>query len=299
MGEENSLIKNKNDYYCVFTFMITDLNLSGSELIVYAIIYKFSSDKVNRFFGSQRYLAEWANMSDRNVRNALNSLIKKGLIIKSEEYKNNVKFVSYQAVFPDSTANQVMPEIAEMSEISGGRKNFPGGADKISANNRDYSTNPLVEDSCIRIRSSIRNINITHTPTTHTPISTAPLGATCQEKPQNDVPQVFEDKDEATFQKFWNAYPDCKRKTNRKACKTALLNVPNLEEELPKILEGLEAWKKDSEWSKEGGQYIPAPLVFIHQRKWEGILKYAEQKKKEDEILKNMFFGDEKIFDDN
>lgn len=294
MAEENSLIKNKNDYYCVFAFMITDLNLSGSELIVYAIIYKFSSDKVNRFFGSQRYLAEWAGINERHVRRVLDSLLEKGLIIKSEEYKNNVKFVSYQAVFPGSTANQVIPEITGMSEMSVGGTKCPGGADKMSANNRDYNTNPLVEDSRIRIRSSIRNINITHTP-----ISTAPLGATCQEKPQNDVPQVFEDKDEATFKKFWNAYPDCKRKTNRKACKTALLNVPNLEEELPKILEGLEAWKKDSEWSKEGGQYIPAPLVFIHQRKWEGILKHAEQKKKEDEILKNMFFGDEKIFDDN
>lgn len=297
MGEENSLIKNKADYYCVFGFMITDLKLSGSELIVYAIIYKFSSDRVNKFFGFQRYLAEWAGINERHVRRVLDSLLEKGLIIKSEEYKNNVKFVQYQAVLSNSIASPATPE---MSEMSGGGTKCPGGGDKMSdKDNRDYITNPLVEDSRIRIRSSIRNINITHTPTTHTPISTAPLGATCQEKPQNDAPQVFEDKNEATFQKFWNAYPDCKRKTNRKACKTALLNVPNLEEELPKILEGLEAWKKDSEWSKEGGQYIPAPLVFIHQRKWEGILKHAEQKKKEDEILKNMFFGDEKIFDDN
>lgn len=298
MSDENTKIKNKADYYSVFGFMITDLGLSGSELIVYAIIYKFSSDGVNKFFGSQKYLADWANMSDRNVRNALNSLLNKGLIIKSEEYKNDVKFVQYQAVFPDLVVGNDMQESCGVSGISVGRKKFPGGAEKISDNKREYITdNPLVDDSRIRIRSSIRN-NITHTSTTHTPIPipTAPLGATCQE---NDAPQVFEDKKEAMFQKFWNAYPNCKRKTNRKACKTALLNVPNLEEELPKILEGLEAWKKDTEWSKEGGQYIPAPLVFIHQRKWEGILKYAEEKRKEDEILKNMFFGDEKIFDDN
>lgn len=287
MGEENLLAD--NNYILIQSFMVKDLKLKGTELLIYAIIYGFSQNEDNWYTGKLQYLADWTQNSKRNVINILNSLIERGLIRKeSEILKNGMTFPKYSANFTRG----------EKSSL--GVKKVQGGGEKSSPmNNEIENTNPLVEDSRIRIRSSIRNINITHTPTTHTPISTAPLGATCQEKPQNDVPQVFEDKDEATFQKFWNAYPDCKRKTNRKACKTALLNVPNLEEELPKILEGLEAWKKDSEWSKEGGQYIPAPLVFIHQRKWEGILKHAEQKKKEDEILKNMFFGDEKIFDDN
>ena len=40
-------------------WMRTELNLSGNELLVYAIIYGFSQDGESKFTGSRQYLADW------------------------------------------------------------------------------------------------------------------------------------------------------------------------------------------------------------------------------------------------
>jgi len=36
------------------------------------------------------------------------------------------------------------------------------------------------------------------------------------------------------------------------------------------IVEHVEALKRSSDWLKEGGAFIPAPLVYLNQRRWEG-----------------------------
>ena len=79
-------LNNKN-YIAIADWMVTELNLSARELLIYAIIYGFSQDGGSSFSGSLSYLASWLNSSDRNnVRRTLSSLIEKGLIQK-EVYK--------------------------------------------------------------------------------------------------------------------------------------------------------------------------------------------------------------------
>ena len=77
--------------------MITDLNLSGSELLCYAIIYGFSQDEKSLFMGSLKYLMGWMNVSQPTVLTALDKLMKKGYIKKIEEIKNNVRYCYYMA----------------------------------------------------------------------------------------------------------------------------------------------------------------------------------------------------------
>jgi hypothetical protein len=36
------------------------------------------------------------------------------------------------------------------------------------------------------------------------------------------------------------------------------------------IVAHVQALKLSIDWRKEGGAYIPAPLVYLHQRRWEG-----------------------------
>jgi hypothetical protein len=36
------------------------------------------------------------------------------------------------------------------------------------------------------------------------------------------------------------------------------------------ILAHVEAKKLSAGWTKNGGEFIPAPLVYLNQRKWEG-----------------------------
>ena len=88
---------NNNDFILIQGFMINDLDLKGSELIIYAAIYGFSKDGKQRFHGSRHYLGKWANIAVSNVQNNLNSLVEKGLIIKHEVYKDNVKYCEYSA----------------------------------------------------------------------------------------------------------------------------------------------------------------------------------------------------------
>lgn len=92
MGE--TLVKSEN-YIVIQGWMITDLHLKGSSLIIYAIIYGFSQGESGKFTGSAQYLADWANVSRRSVMNTLKELCGAGLIVKNEIDINGVKMCEY------------------------------------------------------------------------------------------------------------------------------------------------------------------------------------------------------------
>ena len=109
-------------YITIQGWMRTDLNLSGNELIVYAIIYGFSQNKQGEFTGSAQYLADWVGCTRRTVMTILNKLVEEKLISKTELIlNNNEKRVSYQAE-------------RGCEKISQGVKNFHRGCEKFSYN---------------------------------------------------------------------------------------------------------------------------------------------------------------------
>lgn len=87
---------NNTDFILVQGFMLKELQLKGSELLVYAVIYGFSKDGIHKFYGSRSYIAEWTGISVSNVQKNLNSLVNKELIIKHEVYRDNVKYCEYE-----------------------------------------------------------------------------------------------------------------------------------------------------------------------------------------------------------
>lgn len=86
----------KTNYAVVEQWMTQKLNLSGNELLVYAVIYGFSQDGESKYYGSRRYIAEFLNISFATVDRVLLSLVKKGLIIKETELKNGIIFNNYR-----------------------------------------------------------------------------------------------------------------------------------------------------------------------------------------------------------
>ena len=94
MNEKNSKISNEN-YITIQGWMVNELNLKGNELLIYAIIFGFTQEENQVFSGSLQYLADWTNSSKESIRRCLKLLIDKGLILKGEEYKNEVKFCRY------------------------------------------------------------------------------------------------------------------------------------------------------------------------------------------------------------
>lgn len=136
------LVKDEN-YLTIQGWMVTQLELSGNQLLVYAIIYGFSQDG-GWFTGSQQYLSDWTNSTKRTIRNSLKSLLDSGHIEKLEYENNGVTFCKYRVVnFPSGEKFSA----GEEKISSGVGKNFPGGEEKISANNIDNNIENNIEDN--------------------------------------------------------------------------------------------------------------------------------------------------------
>lgn len=78
---------------------------------------------------------------------------------------------------------------------------------------------------------------------------------------RSDEPSGFED--------FWKAWPN----TDRKQAKGKCLEVwkkASAERDAAVILAHVESLKTSPTWTKNGGDFIPAPLVYLNQRRWEG-----------------------------
>ena len=72
---------NRDNYITISGWMVTELNLKGNELIVYAMIYGFSQAENQIFDGSINYLCEWLQASRPTVINTLKSLVDLLMII--------------------------------------------------------------------------------------------------------------------------------------------------------------------------------------------------------------------------
>ena len=67
-------------------WMLTELELKGNALIVYAIIYGFSQVDGQTFNGSLQYLADWTNSTKQGVIKNIKQLLESGLIKKQENF---------------------------------------------------------------------------------------------------------------------------------------------------------------------------------------------------------------------
>ena len=87
-------------YLNIQAWMRTELNLKGSELLCYALIYGFSQDGKSKYKGSIDYISEWLGIDSRNVFNVIKRLEEKKVIIKSKFKVNGADNNQYQAVLP-------------------------------------------------------------------------------------------------------------------------------------------------------------------------------------------------------
>lgn len=73
------------------------------------------------------------------------------------------------------------------------------------------------------------------------------------------------------FQQFWDAWPKHHRKGDRDKCLTRWKSE-KLHKRTDEVLASLEAWKLSQQWTKDGGQFIPAPLVFLRSETYNNPL---------------------------
>lgn len=116
------------NYYVVSGWMVNQLKLSGTELIVFAIIYGFTQNPDLWYDGSLSYMSESAGASKSTVQRALKSLESAGLITKAYTQFQNVTFAKYKA--------SVSFEGGMVKMNRGYSQNDQGGMVKMTTNNK-------------------------------------------------------------------------------------------------------------------------------------------------------------------
>ena len=108
-------MKNEKNYesYTIYGFMCKQLNLRGTELHVFAIIYSFTRGSVGIYYGSQTYLAQMAASSVSSVKRALSSLLEKGYIEKVPSAIHEGYRTTYEASFEEADIEGAPPNEAE------------------------------------------------------------------------------------------------------------------------------------------------------------------------------------------
>jgi hypothetical protein len=70
------------------------------------------------------------------------------------------------------------------------------------------------------------------------------------------------------FLRFWSAWPKHHRKTSRTKC-SQIWKRENCEAIADHIIAMVEVSKKSADWMKDGGAFIPAPMVWLNQGRWD------------------------------
>lgn len=163
--ESKKYIKDEN-HIVIHGWMVNQLKLKGNELLIYALIYGFSQDEESEFYGSRNYISQWCNVSTKTVTNVLKNLTSKNLIIRTENFIENICLVSYRI---KSDGKKFYGEGKNF--LPPGKK-FPTPREKTSPNNIVYN----IEDNNINNNNIYdfieKNFNRTLNPIEYEEIST-------------------------------------------------------------------------------------------------------------------------------
>lgn len=118
-----------DNYITIPGFAITELKLSGNELVCYSLIYGFSQDGESDFFGSLSYLSSALNITKANAKAVVDRLIDKGLVEKIVVDVQGVKFCRYKA-----NRGGGIETVTPLSNQQG------GGIETITNNNNNKET---------------------------------------------------------------------------------------------------------------------------------------------------------------
>lgn len=145
-------------YINIQSFMVTELELKGNELLVYAIIYGFSQTNGTYFSGSTQYLADWTNSTRQGIMKNLKSLIDKGLIEKVGE---NQQVNYYKALRPVNKVNQ-STELTRKQSLQGAKQSlqeevteFTGTCKQSLHNNIDN----ILDNNINKTTTKLDNLN--------------------------------------------------------------------------------------------------------------------------------------------
>lgn len=252
----------KNDsYICIQGFMVNELGLKGTELLVYAIIYGFSQDSSSAFTGSLSYLMQWCGAGKNTVIKALRNLTDRGLLLKTVDTVGGVRVCRYTAVSkldmhvenvdnyredvdnsckcesaPDSKNEPVVQKVNQS-----GSKNEPGAVQKVNQGGS---------------KSEPNNINNKLIDKLDDNINTSPCGE-ASSAVVTTAGAISQAEIHKEFDELWKSYPEG-RKQGRKEALAAYQRTRKRGTSYEQVADGLAAYKRQIEVEQ-------TPLKFIKQ----------------------------------
>lgn len=228
---------NEQNYITILGWFRTRLNLSGNDLLAFAIVYGFSQAEGNFFRGGIRYLETWLGVSRATVFNTLTRLRERGLIEPRARLVNGVRFVDY---FVPRSIIETRGECSEKScteTAQEARENENTGKAPRVGQNTQKTAIPRDYDGAAG-KAEKGSTKLTKTTSS-----------------ADDFPK---------FSAFWKAFPKSLRKTEKDKCLT-FWRRERLDAIADAVAKSLDAWKR--RWNDP--QFIPAPLVWLRKKPWE------------------------------
>ena len=94
------------------------------------------------------------------------------------------------------------------------------------------------------------------------------LNSTSLNNTSDNTPLPPKGEDDASFDKFWAAYP--KKVSKPQAMRSWKKIKPNAEA-LETTMAAVNSAKESADWKKDGGKYIPYPATWLNNRRWEDV----------------------------
>ena len=121
-------------YITILDWMVNKLNLSGTKLLIYALIYGFSQDGTTWFIGSIPYIQSWTQSSKQTVVASLKNLREAGLIEVIDEpgKTNRYRARGLEEINSEEEADQSINLAGDQSKnLTGVVQKLDGGSLKI------------------------------------------------------------------------------------------------------------------------------------------------------------------------
>jgi len=119
-----------NNTILIQGWMLNKFELSGNELIAYALIYGFSQDEKSTFYGSINYVSAALNCSKPTAISVLNNLVNKGIVEKEQVILNGVANNTYKHI-DTSKVSLPLPK----NQKKGSKEIYLGSKDSLHNNN--------------------------------------------------------------------------------------------------------------------------------------------------------------------
>ena len=89
------------------------------------------------------------------------------------------------------------------------------------------------------------------------------------------------------FDKFWQAWPSSPRKGAKSECLKKWVKL-GCDADFNQIIKHIEWLKTTDQWLRGNGSFIPAPLVYLNQKRWDGaeVPEIAPKTEKDPALMK-------------